>query len=114
PDSRVVQIRSSQPFDGPVADLLLQVDTAAGSRQHQVSLLTHASRPGPAAAGQAAPAGSGVRASMGTAGAAQPAARSISVRRGDTLFALALANAVEGVTAYQMMVALQKANPQAF
>src|SRR5690606_19863560 len=42
------------------------------------------------------------------------ASGSISVRRGDTLFALARANAVEGVSVYQMMIALQKANPQAF
>jgi len=114
PDSRVVQIRSSQPFDGPVADLLLQVDTAGGSRQHQVSLLTHSSRPAPATAAQTAPAGSGAASSGAAAGSAPSASGSISVRRGDTLFALARANAVEGVSVYQMMIALQKANPQAF
>ncbi|MDX3893363.1 FimV/HubP family polar landmark protein [Pusillimonas sp.] len=114
PDSRVVQIRSSQPFDGPVADLLLQIDTAGGRQQHQVSLLTHSSRPGPAAAAQTAPAGSGAAASGAAAGSAPAASGSISVRRGDTLFALARANAVEGVSVYQMMIALQKANPQAF
>src|SRR5690606_37299862 len=55
PKSRVVQIRSSQLFDGTVADLLLQVATAAGSQQYQVSLLAHSAVPGSAVAGQAAP-----------------------------------------------------------
>ncbi len=111
PKSRVVQIRSSQPFDGPVADLLLQVATAAGSQQYQVSLLTHSAPP--AAAGQAAPTPAG-GAVAGSAAATTAGAGSIAVRRGDTLFALAQAHAVQGVSVYQMMIALQKANPQAF
>lgn len=113
PKSRVVQIRSSQPFDGPVADLLLQIATAAGSQQYQVSLLTHSAPPGSAAAGQAAPASTGAAAG-GSAASAAAGAGSIAVRRGDTLFALAQAHAVQGVSVYQMMIALQKANPQAF
>lgn len=113
PKSRVVQIRSSQPFEGPIADLLLQVATAAGSQQYQVSLLTHSTPPGSAAAGQAAPASSG-GAAAGSAAPAAAGAGSIAVRRGDTLFALAQAHAVQGVSVYQMMIALQKANPQAF
>lgn len=116
PQSRVIQIRSSQPFNGPVADLLLQVDTAAGSQQHQVSLLAYESGAGTAAATQpgASPSGQGSTAGAQASGASPSAPSSISVRRGDTLFALATANAVEGVTVYQMMVALQRANPQAF
>src|SRR5690606_35136608 len=114
PGSRVVQVRSSQPFDGPVADLLLQIDTAGGSQQHQVSLLTHSSRPQPAAAVQSAAGGAGSAAPGAAVGSARGAAGTIAVRRGDTLFALAQANAVEGVSVYQMMIALQKANPQAF
>src|SRR5690606_9311817 len=39
---------------------------------------------------------------------------SIRVKRGDTLFAISRRNAVQGVTVYQMMVALQRANPKAF
>ena len=113
PKSCVVQIRSSQPFDGPVADLLLQIATAAGSQQYQVSLLTHSAPPGSAAAGQAAPASTGAAAG-GSAASAAAGAGSIAVRRGDTLFALAQAHAVQGVSVYQMMIALQKANPQAF
>ena len=113
PGSRVIQVRSSQPFDGPVADLLIQVDTAAGSQLHQVSLLAQASPPGVAST-QAGASSAGPALSSGAVVGAPPASRSIEVQRGDTLFALALVNAVEGVTVYQMMVALQKANPQAF
>ena len=114
PKSRVVQIRSSQPFEGPVADLLLQVATAAGSQQYQVSLLTHSAPPGSAAAGQPAPASTAGGAAAGSAASAAAGGGSIAVRRGDTLFALAQAHAVQGVSVYQMMIALQKANPQAF
>lgn len=110
PDSRVIQVRSNQAFSGVVADLLLQISTSAGSQQHQVSLLSAMPQAG-TTVGQADTSASGSSGvSLGT-----PSTRStISVRRGDTLFALAQANAVEGVTVYQMMIALQKANPQAF
>src|SRR3546814_8130196 len=40
--------------------------------------------------------------------------KSINVRPGDTMFAIALRNAVPGVSVYQMMMALQRANPGAF
>lgn len=117
PNSRVVQVSSSQPFDGPVADLLLQVETAAGSQQHQVSLLAYASGASAVTAGQASPSTSSGQRPMAGAPASDSsssASQSISVRRGDTLFALASANAVQGVSVYQMMLALQRANPQAF
>lgn len=111
-DSRVVHVRSNQLFNGVVADLLLLITTAAGSQQHQVSLLADASRTVPPTIGgqPGASSASSPTTALGTPGSSG----SISVRRGDTLFALAYANAVEGVSVYQMMVALQKANPQAF
>src|SRR5690606_22287109 len=56
----------------------------------------------------------GVGGQGATASGAAAEHSSIAVRRGDTLFALAQANAVEGVSVYQMMVALLRANPQAF
>jgi len=109
-DSRVIQVRSSQEFTGVVADLLLQISTSAGSQQHQVSLLAGISQ----AASIGGQSVSGVSGTSGVTVGAQSSRGAISVRRGDTLFALARANAVEGVTVYQMMIALQKANPQAF
>lgn len=111
-DSRVILVRSRQPFNGPVADLLLQINTAAGSRQYQVSLLSQADPAGRIAS----PGGSSIAsgASERRAGHGSSATTAIHVRRGDTMFALARAHGVEGVTVYQMMIALQKANPQAF
>lgn len=109
-DSRRIQVRSSQPFTGVVADLLLQISTSVGSQQHQVSLLAGASQ----VASDSGQSVSSVSGPSGVSVGAQSSRGTITVRRGDTLFALARANAVEGVTVYQMMVALQKANPQAF
>ena len=116
PDSKVIQVSSIQPFDLPVADLLLNVLTATGQQQYQVSILTRA-KPGAPGFGQDA-VNKSSRAS-GAVGAQNAAARrasqgAIRVRRGDTMFAIARRNAVPDVTVYQMMVALQRANPQAF
>jgi len=116
PEGRVLRVSSAQPFSGPVADLLLDVRTASGSQRYQVSLLTgaHAPAPAPAAGGAAAPAGgAAVGAAPHTSGARVPAG-AIHVRRGDTMFAIARRHAVDGVTVYQLMMALQRANPQAF
>ncbi|NYT85876.1 type IV pilus assembly protein FimV [Pollutimonas harenae] len=108
PDGKLIQIRSNQAFNKPVADILLDVRTATGQQRYQVSLLTHAgldtvapvttsSQPtGSQAASQAAPA------------------KTIRIKQGDYMFAIARRHAVPGVTVYQMMIALQRANPQAF
>lgn len=108
----VLKVRSPQTFSDSVADLLLDLGTASGQQRYQVSLLTQAA-PGidVAAAGTAYSA-------TGT-GTKEPSAsallqNSIQVKRGDTLFKLARSNAVSGVTVYQMMVAMQRTNPQAF
>ncbi|MBP6018840.1 MAG: hypothetical protein KA735_05060 [Burkholderiaceae bacterium] len=109
---RVIQVRSTQAFSGSVADLLLDVGTASGQQRYQVSLLAN---PGAPAVPLAQSAGSGSGAtSPGSAVAGQPAQASIRVNRGDTMFSIARRHAVEGVTVYQMMIALQRANPQAF
>jgi pilus assembly protein FimV len=104
-----LQISSSQPLGGPVADLLLEVQTASGRQQYQVSVLA----PARAGAPVSSAAGSG-NAGPGQAGMAQSASQAIRVRRGDTLFSIARRHAVPGVSVYQMMIALQRANPQAF
>ncbi|PLC49498.1 hypothetical protein CR159_12910 [Pollutimonas subterranea] len=91
PGSKVIQVRSTQAFDKPVADLLLDIRTASGQQRYQVSLLTHSS-------------------TMAKAGVS----RSIRVRQGDTMFDIAQRHAVPGVTVYQMMIALQRENPKAF
>jgi pilus assembly protein FimV len=118
---RELHIQSSQPFSGPLADILLDVRTATGSERYQVSLIG----PGPArglAAGQrqARPSATSGRArpALGAARAPTSVRRvpvgSIRVRRGDTMFAIGRRHAVNGVSIYQLMLALQRANSQAF
>lgn len=112
PNVRTIQIESPQPFNGPVADLLLNVQTATGRQHYQVSILA----PLPAA-GVAMPGASQGGAGTSTGSATAPkaaAARSIRVRRGDTMFSIARRHAVPQASVYQMMIALQRANPQAF
>lgn len=116
---RVLRIGSGQAFSGNLADLLLDVRTATGEQRYQVSLVA----PGPAraAAASAAAQPSGQGASTTAVGAAAPHASTrrvpagaIAVRPGDTMFAISRRHAVDGVSIYQLMMALQRANPQAF
>lgn len=113
PAARVLRVQSTQAFDGGLADLLLDVQTASGRQRYQVTLITgarHTAPIEPAANSAAAPAG---QSAVGKS--AQSASRpSITVRDGDTMFAVARRHAVDGVTVYQMMMALQRTNPQAF
>jgi pilus assembly protein FimV len=113
PGTRVLQLRSSQAFDRSVADLLLDIRTASGQQRYQVSLLAQAGPESLAAQSSSSLRTSGQ--SAGAQGVAQQAPqRMIHVKPGDTMFAIALRNAVPGVSVYQMMIALQRANPQAF
>lgn len=106
--SRLIEISSNQPFDGPVADLLLGVSSAEGEQRYQISILSDAR-------GTGAPVlAAGPRLGGQAHGVAAHHAQAIRVRRGDTMFAIARRNAVPGVTVYQMMIALQRANPGAF
>lgn len=116
---RVLQIRSSQPFQGDLADLLLDVHTASSRQRYQVSLVA----PEPAAAVQSPQREAAVPAAPHAApavGMAAPPTRrripraAIPVRTGDTMLAISQRHAVDGVTVYQLMMALQRANPQAF
>lgn len=116
PDVKVIQLRSDQVFDQPVVDVLLDIRSASGQQRYQVSLLAHADRSAIQRAG-----GEGARHPRVIDG--RPAApvgshpaegRQIAVRRGDTMFAVAERHAVSGVTVYQMMIALQQANRDAF
>jgi pilus assembly protein FimV len=115
---RELRIHSPQAFTGTLADILLDVKTATGSERYQVSLIA----PGPAHgqptdAGAAQPSGTRGPA-LGSAQAPTSVRRvpagSIRVHTGDTMFAIARRHRVEGVSIYQLMLALQRANPQAF
>ncbi|TKR53659.1 peptidoglycan-binding protein LysM, partial [Allopusillimonas ginsengisoli] len=109
PGTKVIQVRSAQTFDQPVADLLLDVNTAAGRQRFQVSLLTQSEQAAIQGKSASAPDVSGSQQARATA-----AGKSIKVKWGDTMFSIAQQHAVPGVTVYQMMIALQRANPKAF
>lgn len=114
PGKYILTVRSSQAFSDSVADLLLDVGTASGQQRYQVSLLAQSVKTATAAtAGTSfSTAGSATNATRSSASTALKA--SITVKRGDTLFSIARRNAVADVTVYQMMVALQNENPNAF
>ncbi len=119
--AQLIRVRSSQAFHGDIADLLLDIRSDSGQLRHQVSVMAPDARsPGVVLApsqGQGAGAGAGVS-TAGTGGAPGAAASgapgSIRVKRGDTLFSIARNNAVPGTSVYQMMMALQAINPEAF
>jgi len=116
-DVKIIQLRSDQTFDLSIVDVLLDIRTVSGQQRFQVSLLAHADHTAVQRAG-----GENARSPRiidGRAGAAMPGSHAaagleIRVRPGDNMFAIAQRNAVQGVTVYQMMIALQRANPQAF
>ncbi|MBC7204043.1 MAG: hypothetical protein H5U29_11095 [Pusillimonas sp.] len=88
---------------------MLSVRSSSGQMQHQVSLLAPADL-------EVVRASGGVTTSdIGAVGApGSSTATSIQIRRGDTLFALARRHAVSGVSVYQWMIGVMRANPQAF
>lgn len=117
PDVKVIQLRSDQSFDQPIVDILLDVRSVAGQQRYQVSLLAHADTHAvQRAGGESArhPRAIDGRDMAGQPGGHAAAGRQIQVRSGDNMFAVAGRNEVRGVTVYQMMIALQRANPQAF
>lgn len=112
PGAHVLQVWSNDAFNQPIADLLLDIHTSSGVQRYQVSLLAR----GGATAIQAPSAQAGATVG-GTATERAPSTvdqKPILVRRGDTMFAIAGRHSVSGVSVYQMMIALQRANPQAF
>ena len=115
---RVLRIYADQPPVNPVVDLLLDVTTSSGQRRMQVSFMaTRAGLPTQAApvVAQAQPARGAPAAASGDATAQVQAPRgSVTVRRGDTLSGIAARNGVDGTSLFQMLVALWRANPDAF
>lgn len=114
PGTRLIRVVSDQPFTGSVADILLDVQTSAGQRRHQVTLLPHAD------AHIARVASSSLYRPADQAGANKPSGavvqpgHTITVRRGDTLFSIARRYAIDGITEFQFLAALYQANPHAF
>jgi pilus assembly protein FimV len=106
PARRNLRITSPEAAKGPAVDLLLDIGTSAGQRQVQLSVMqTAGGFPG---LNSQAVVGSGTRSARGASAGA------VSVRSGDTLYGIAQSRAVPDATIYQMLVALWRANPQAF
>ncbi|MDB5760046.1 MAG: fimV [Burkholderia sp.] len=137
---QIVRITSSQPVNEPFVDVLLEVNSngsrllreyvvlldPAGTRRAQPAETAAAPAPAanaanPAAAAPAAPARRQAPAAPATPSpAAAPASESgaagnsYAVKRGDTLAEIAGQVKPEGVSLDQMLVAMQRANPNAF
>lgn len=116
-DSKVIQLRSDQIFDQPIVDVLLDVRSVSGQQRYQVSLFAYADTHAIQRAGDDSVRHPRPIDGQGAATAPvthKAVGRRITVRPGDTMFSIARRNAVEGVTIYQMMMALQRTNSQAF
>lgn len=126
----LLRLSSTRPIDDPYVGLLVEIDWAAGNLAREYTFLldpadlapAQPATPAPQAATLAPPA---VRAAPATAPAAAapaprpvasapPAPRTHLVRRGETLHRIASANLPRGVTLDQMLIALHRANRDAF
>lgn len=110
----ILQLSSDQPFSKPIADLLLDIKTVSGVQRYQVSLIAQVSSTSIQAPTTGVSDASVSGFSKQSGAAATPSAKIIQVRKGDTMFAIAQRHAVPDVSVYQLMVALLRANPQAF
>jgi pilus assembly protein FimV len=140
PDSRyVITLSTEQPVEEPFLDVLVELNWAAGRLVRQYTFLLDPaeykgpqaitappkvaapevqpvapSKP-PAVTAEAAPApAQPAPAPVGQVREPAGVAGTYEVKQGDTLGKIAAANRIEGVTAQQMLVALYRANEDAF
>jgi pilus assembly protein FimV len=125
---QVVRITSSQPMNEPFVDVLLEVSSngtrllreyvvlldPVGSRRAQPAETAPAPAPAAAPAAPAARQQASRAAPAAAATESAPSGDSYPVKRGDTLAAIAGQVKPEGVSLDQMLVALQRSNPNAF
>ncbi|MBL8464092.1 MAG: pilus assembly protein [Thauera sp.] len=123
----VVRLTSDRPVNDPFVDLLVELDWAGGNLVREYTFLldpVELSAPRPLAAAVEAPAvrpargaarpSAAVSAPMRAASVTRAPADTWTVRRGDTMHRIASATAHSGTTLDQMLIALLRANPQAF
>ncbi len=106
----LLQISSSQAFDQRLADLLLDIKTASAQQRYQVSLIN----PNQLALDSIQKAQAAPALSSGAKSQAAVSNDSISVRPGDTMFAISRKHLPQGVSVYQLMMALFMHNQDAF
>ena len=108
---REVRVTSSQPPGNDAIDILLDMQSNAGQRQLQVTVLV----PADDIASGIQQAGVGrAQGARGAHAAGGAATGQVKVARGQTLWGIASGHAVANATIYQELVALWRANPQAF
>lgn len=129
----VLRLKSSQAISDPFLDMLIQVEWASGRLLREYTALldppgygsnqaaaaaptaTASNLPGTASDKVAVTDKSKSRKSAAEAAPAEAAPEGdITVQKGDTLHAIAVANQVEGVSLEQMLVGLYRANKDAF
>lgn len=120
----VIKLSSSLPINEPYLDVLVQLDWSAGRLQkHYIVLLDPPQSDQPEQDPIAAPLasnanppepGSELQTTMLPDQAALPMPLAMISQSGDTLYALAKAMQVEGVSLDQMLLGLYQANPTAF
>ncbi len=121
----VVRLTSAQPVQEPFLNLLVELSWGAGRLVREYTFLLDPPEykiPQPIAAAPAAasptpttPAPRIEERPIAPAAAAKPmAAGTVEVRKGDTLGKIAAANKPDGVTLQQMLIALYRANREAF
>lgn len=122
----VLRLSSSRPVNDPFVELLVELDSSSGKVLREYTFLLDpvdfpaetAVEPSPTGSVQApasAQATAGAGRSLSPLPPAQPpAGADYRVRRGDTLTRIAAAHARSDISLEQMVVALHRANPQAF
>ncbi|RXN92882.1 peptidoglycan-binding protein LysM [Achromobacter aloeverae] len=103
PSQRNVRLTSPNVASDPAVDVLLNIGSGTGQRLVQLTVMQSAQ--GFPGLNSQATVGSATRAGGGG---------SVAVRQGDTLYGIAQSHALADATIYQMLVALWRANPQAF
>lgn len=98
----------------PAARALPAAPAAAPTPAPEIASTAPASPPTPATAGRPTPRAAAARAAAPAPAAASPAAGEVTVRAGDTAGRIAGANRPDGVSLDQMLVAMMRANPDAF
>ncbi|HEX2650245.1 MAG TPA: FimV/HubP family polar landmark protein [Burkholderiales bacterium] len=128
----VIRVSTSQPVNEPFLDLLVELQWATGRLVREYTFLLDppeykaqapAPVPAPAPSAQAAPQAAPAPAAPAPSAEPRPSAvaapaaagaKQQEVKKGDTLGAIARQNLPEGVTLNQMLIALYRANEDAF
>lgn len=107
----VIRLSTSRVINEPFMDVLVELRWAAGSLLREYTFLLDPVENMPAAA---APAASRTARSAASAAAAGASLGQYTVRRGETLHRIAVANLPPGAELEQMLIALLRENPDAF